>query len=83
MVSIITINYNNAVGLDKTIQSVLSQTYNEIEYIIIDGGSDDGSSEVIEKNVNKISHWVSEQDKGIYHAMNKGIALATKEYLLF
>ena len=83
MISIITINFNNAEGLDKTIQSVLSQTYGEIEYIIIDGGSHDGSREVIEKNVNKISHWVSEQDKGIYHAMNKGIALATKEYLLF
>jgi len=83
MVCIITINYNNAKGLEKTIKSVLSQTYNEIEYIIIDGESIDGSKAVIEKYNNKITQCISEKDNGIYHAMNKGIALATRKYLLF
>ncbi len=71
--SIITINLNNAVGLRKTIVSVINQTYIDYEYIIIDGSSTDGSMEIINEYANKITYWVSEADKGIYNAMNKGI----------
>lgn len=81
--SVITINYNNAKGLEKTIQSVISQTFIDYEYIIIDGGSYDGSKEIIEKQTTKITYWVSEKDKGIYNAMNKGIKQAKGEYCLF
>lgn len=82
-VSIITVNFNNVVGLQKTIKSVVTQTYDAIEYLIIDGGSNDGSLEIIEQYTNHISHWVSEKDNGVYHAMNKGIRVATGDYLLF
>lgn len=82
-VSIITINFNNKKGLLKTINSVLEQTYSPIEYIIIDGGSTDGSLKLIEKKAALLSYWVSEKDNGIYDAMNKGIAHATGEYCLF
>ncbi|MEA4935661.1 MAG: glycosyltransferase family 2 protein [Paludibacter sp.] len=81
--SVITVNYNNATGLEKTIESVSSQTYDAIEFLIIDGGSKDGSKEIIEKHKAKLHYWVSEPDKGIYHAMNKGIIAATGEYCLF
>lgn len=81
--SIITINFNNKVGLQKTIDSVISQTYKEFEWIIIDGGSTDGSKELIEKYSEHITYWVSEPDKGIYNAMNKGIKIAKGEYLQF
>lgn len=81
--SVITINYNNCDGLSKTIQSVVNQTWKEFEYIIIDGGSTDGSVDVIKKYADKITYWVSEPDKGIYHAMNKGIDVAKGEYCLF
>ena len=84
MISIITINLNNKEGLTKTIESVVNQTYfDKIEYIIIDGGSTDGSVDVIKEFADKISYWVSEQDNGIYNAMNKGIKLATGDYFLF
>jgi len=82
-ISIITINYNNREGLRKTMESVVSQTDNSFEYIIIDGGSTDGSVEAIEENKNRVDYWVSEKDNGVYHAMNKGIAKATGDYLLF
>lgn len=81
--SIITINRNNSEGLLKTIESVVSQTYSDYEYIIIDGGSTDGSVKVIKQYHEKISYWVSESDTGIYNAMNKGILKATGEYCLF
>lgn len=81
--SIITINYNNAYGLQKTLESVINQTYKNFEYIIIDGGSVDGSKEIIEKYSNKFAYWVSEKDNGIYNAMNKGIKQAKGEYCLF
>lgn len=77
--SIITINYNNAVGLQRTIESVVTQGNNNFEYIVVDGGSKDGSFEVIKKYANKISHWVSEPDDGIYNAMNKGVRMAHGE----
>ena len=81
--SIITINYNNKDGLQKTIDSVISQTFKDFEWIIIDGGSTDGSKELIEKYSQHITYWVSEPDKGIYNAMNKGIVKAKGEYLYF
>ena len=87
--SIITINYNNADGLRKTLVSVVAQTYPDIEHIVIDGGSTDGSVEVIKDYVNQFKiddrrlkiDWVSEKDNGIYHAMNKGIRKASGEYI--
>jgi glycosyltransferase involved in cell wall biosynthesis len=81
--SIITINRNNAAGLEKTIQSVVCQTYTDFEYIIIDGASGDGSVEVINKFSNNINYWISEPDSGVYNAMNKGIRKAQGEYCLF
>ena len=81
--SIITVNLNNALGLEKTIKSIVEQTYADYEYIIIDGGSTDGSVEVIKEYSDKITYWVSEQDRGIYNPMNKGIQKSTGEYLLF
>lgn len=82
-ISIITINFNNKEGLERTILSVISQNFKDFEYIVIDGGSTDGSKEIIEKHNNQISYWISEPDKGIYNAMNKGIAATKGEYLLF
>lgn len=82
-ISIITINYNDVVGLEKTIKSVVKQTFLDYEYIVIDGDSSDESKEVILNYQDKLTYWVSEPDKGIYNAMNKGIKAATGEYLLF
>lgn len=82
-ISVITISYNNKEGLEKTIQSVISQDFPDKEYIVIDGGSNDGTKEVLQKYSDKINFWVSEPDKGIYNAMNKGIAATTGEYLIF
>lgn len=82
-ISIVTICYNSVKYIEKTIRSVLSQTYPNIEYIIIDGGSTDGTKEIIEKYSSKISYWCSEKDNGIYDAMNKGIKKATGEWINF
>jgi len=82
-ISIITVNYNDAPGLEKTILSIVNQTNLPYEFIIIDGNSTDGSKEVIEKYKDVFSYWVSEPDTGIYNAMNKGIKVATGDYLLF
>lgn len=81
--SIITINRNNAIGLEKTMRSVLSQTFKELEYIVIDGASTDGSVDVIKSLESEFNHlkWVSESDTGIYNAMNKGIRMASGEYI--
>ena len=81
--SIITVNLNNANGLQKTIESIVSQTFNDYEYIIIDGGSTDDSISVIKKYANNIHYWESNSDRGVYHAMNKGIFRANGEYCLF
>lgn len=81
--SIITINFNDFKGLQKTIESVINQTYLDYEFIIIDGGSSDDSKSIIEKYQSKITYWVSEKDNGIYNAMNKGILKAHGEYCLF
>jgi glycosyltransferase involved in cell wall biosynthesis len=82
-ISIITVNLNNVNGLNKTIESVICQTFTDYEYLIIDGGSTDGSVDVIKKSANRITYWVSEPDNGIYNAMNKGILQAKGEYLQF
>ena len=82
-ISIITVNYNNLSGLCKTMESVLCQTYDDVEYIVIDGGSTDGSRELIETHKKRLAFWCSESDGGIYNAMNKGIAKASGEYCLF
>ena len=82
-ISVITVNYNNLLGLKRTMKSVLVQTFHELEYIIIDGGSIDGSKEYIEKFASRVDYWVSERDQGIYDAMNKGLKHATGEYCLF
>ena len=81
--SIITINYNDAIGLEKTIQSVTEQTFGNMEFIVIDGGSSDTSVEVIKKYESRISYWISEKDGGIFNAQNKGLAKAQGEYCLF
>ena len=81
--SIITVNLNDVLGLSKTVESVKSQNFQDFEFIIIDGGSKDGSLEVIKENKTLIDYWVSEKDKGIYHGMNKGICKATGKYVLF
>lgn len=78
-ISIITPTFNSATTIERTIQSVLSQNYPDLEYIIIDGGSKDDTLEIVNKYKDKIAKIVSEPDKGIYDAMNKGIALATGE----
>jgi glycosyltransferase involved in cell wall biosynthesis len=82
-ISIITVVYNGAAYIEKTIRSILDQTYPHIEYIIIDGASTDGTIDIIKKYELKIGRWISEPDTGLYHAMNKGIDLATGEYLWF
>ena len=81
--SIITVNLNNCDGLQKTIDSVVSQTFKDFEWIVIDGGSTDGSKELIEQYADHFTYWVSEPDKGIYNAMNKGIRVAKGDYLQF
>ena len=81
--SVITINFNNQEGLRRTVESVVQQTCTDYEYIVIDGASTDGSREVIGEYDSKIDYWVSEKDRGIYHAMNKGVAQAHGDYCLF
>lgn len=82
-ISIVTINRNNKAGLEKTCRSVVNQTRKPYEWIIIDGGSTDGSVDVIKQYAEYISYWVSEADSGIYNAMNKGVDRVTGEYVQF
>ena len=82
-ISIITINFNDQDGLKKTFDSVVSQSNKNFEYIVIDGGSTDGSKEFLEQNSDKLSYWISEKDSGVYNAMNKGIKVAKGDYILF
>ena len=83
LLTIITVNLNNYIGLSKTVESVIGQTFKDFEFIVIDGGSNDGSIEVIKKFARNINYWISESDKGIYNAMNKGIQKAQGQYSLF
>ncbi|WP_110954057.1 glycosyltransferase family 2 protein [Anaerosinus massiliensis] len=82
-VSIIMVSYNAVKTIEQTILSVIQQTYENIEYIIIDGGSTDGTVDIIKKYQDNIGYWVSEPDRGIYDAMNKGIDIATGAYIYF
>lgn len=82
-ISIITIVFNNVTDIGHTIQSVVKQTYQNVEYIIIDGASTDGTLAIIKKYSEHIHTFVSEKDAGIYDAMNKGLAKATGDYVLF
>lgn len=82
-ISIITVTYNASELLEKTILSVLEQSYNNIEYVIIDGGSTDKTVECIRKYQDQLAYWESKPDRGIYHAMNKGVAKATGAWICF
>ena len=79
LVSIVTVVYNGASTLERTMQSVFAQGYPNIEYIVVDGGSNDGTLDLLRKYEDRLDLWVSERDKGIYDAMNKGVALCTGE----
>ena len=81
--TVITVVYNNARDIERTLLSVLNQTYANIEYIVIDGGSTDGTVDLIRIYKDRIAKLISEPDKGIYDAMNKGLAVATGDYVLF
>lgn len=83
LVTIVTVVFNGAVDLDVTINSVLNQTYQNVEYIVIDGGSVDGTLDIIRKYDEKLDYWVSEPDFGLYFAMNKGLQLATGKWINF
>ena len=80
-ISIITVCYNSDKTIEKTIKSVISQTYNNVEYIIIDGKSKDTTIDIIKQYEANVSNWISEADKGLYDAMNKGISLATGDII--
>lgn len=83
LISIVTVVYNAAAVLETAIRSVVEQTYPRIEYLVIDGGSTDGSVALIERYAERITHWVSEPDGGVYDAMNKALAVARGDWLLF
>lgn len=82
-ISVVTVCYNAVDIIEKTIMSVLGQTYSGLEYVIIDGGSTDGTADIVRKYADRLAYWVSEPDKGIFDAMNKGIAAATGDYINF
>lgn len=83
ILSVITIVYNNVKDIERTILSVVNQTYGNIEYIIVDGLSNDGTLGIVHKYDNRIARIISEADEGIYDAMNKGLAVATGDYVIF
>ena len=83
ILSIITINYNNCLGLQRTIDSVVKQRWRDFEWFLIDGGSSDGSEKIAEQYQENFVYWCSEADKGVYDAMNKGIRRAKGDYCLF
>jgi glycosyltransferase involved in cell wall biosynthesis len=83
LVSVITVVYNGAATLEATIRSVAAQTFRDLEYIVVDGGSKDATTDIIKKYPDTVTRWISEPDKGVYDAMNKGIRLAEGEWLYF
>ncbi|WP_158989868.1 glycosyltransferase family 2 protein [Mucilaginibacter sp. L196] len=83
ILSVITIVYNNVKDIERTMLSVLNQTYTGIEYIVVDGLSNDGTIDIIKKYESRITKFISEKDEGIYDAMNKGLGLATGDYVIF
>ncbi|HEY4286455.1 MAG TPA: glycosyltransferase family 2 protein [Puia sp.] len=83
LVSVITVVFNGAATLEATIRSVADQTFRDLEYIIVDGGSKDATIDIIKRHPDTITRWISERDKGVYDAMNKGIRLAEGEWLYF
>lgn len=83
LISIITVNFNNIAGLSNTFNSVKSQDFEDFEWLVIDGGSTDGSADFIERNASEFSYYISEKDNGIYDAMNKGIRHSNGAFLLF
>ncbi|MFD0750520.1 glycosyltransferase family 2 protein [Mucilaginibacter calamicampi] len=83
VLSVVTVVYNNVTDIERTMLSVLDQTYAAIEYIVIDGASTDGTLQIIELYKGKLAKLISEKDKGIYDAMNKGITAATGDYIIF
>ncbi len=83
LITVVTVVYNGGSYLEETILSVINQTYPNVEYVIIDGGSSDGTLDIIRKYEHVIDYWVSEKDEGIYDAMNKGICAATGEWVNF
>ena len=83
VISIITVVFNNVKHIQKTLNSIYKQKYKNYELIIIDGGSTDGTLKIIKKNSSKIDCWVSDKDNGIYDAFNKGLKLATGDYVGF
>ena len=83
LISVVTVCRNAADTIEATMLSVLNQTYPRVEYIVIDGGSTDGTADIINKYADRLAYWVSEPDRGIYDAMNKGIAVASGDYVNF
>ena len=83
LISIITVVYNGEKHLEETILSVINQTYDNVEFIIIDGSSTDGTIDIIKKYEDKIDYWISEKDSGIFDAMNKGILASKGDYINF
>jgi len=83
LITVVTVVYNGEKDLEQTIQSVIGQSYDNVEYIIVDGGSSDKTVDIIKQYEDQIDYWVSEKDSGIYDAMNKGIMLSTGKYIIF
>src|SRR5690349_11491988 len=83
MVTVVTVVFNDVHNIEKTILSVLNLEYKPLEYIIVDGASTDGTTDIIRKYSDRIKRWITEPDKGIYDAMNKGIAMATGDWINF
>jgi glycosyltransferase involved in cell wall biosynthesis len=83
LITVITVVYNGAGMLEKTIRSVIDQRYTPVEYLVIDGASTDGSTDIIKNYESKIAGWISEKDTGLYNAMNRGIRMATGEWICF